>query len=80
MVDKAREIGANGIIGADFETSDILQGVATVFASYGTAVLLSGGTEPATVPQTQATGRTCSNCGKPVPSQAKFCPSCGSGL
>jgi hypothetical protein len=34
-----REIGANAIVGVDFETSDILQGTATVFAAYGTAVI-----------------------------------------
>ena len=35
----ARGIGANAIVGVDFETSDILQGTATVFAAYGTAVI-----------------------------------------
>lgn len=40
MVEKAKEMGANAIIGVDFETSDILNGVATLFASYGTAVVL----------------------------------------
>ena len=33
-------MGANAVIGADFETSDILQGTATVFAAYGTAVIV----------------------------------------
>jgi uncharacterized protein YbjQ (UPF0145 family) len=31
---------ANAVIGADFETSDILQGSATVFSAYGTAVVI----------------------------------------
>jgi len=40
LIKNAREMGANAVIGADFETSDILQGTATVFASYGTAVII----------------------------------------
>jgi uncharacterized protein YbjQ (UPF0145 family) len=30
LVEKAAEMGANAIVGADFETSDILQGTAVV--------------------------------------------------
>ena len=40
MIESARRMGANAIIGVDFETSDILQGTATVFASYGTAAIV----------------------------------------
>lgn len=40
MIENAQKTGANAIIGADFETSDILQGTATVFASYGTAAIV----------------------------------------
>jgi uncharacterized protein YbjQ (UPF0145 family) len=40
LVEKAAEIGANAIVGADFETSDILQGTATLFSAYGTAVVV----------------------------------------
>jgi uncharacterized protein YbjQ (UPF0145 family) len=40
LIKNAREMGANAVIGADFETSDILQGMATIFASYGTAVII----------------------------------------
>jgi len=40
MIESARRMGANAIIGVDFETSDILQGTATVFASYGTAAVV----------------------------------------
>ena len=40
LIESAKKIGANAIIGVDFETSDILQGTATVFASYGTAALV----------------------------------------
>lgn len=36
----AKKMGANAVIGTDFETSDILQGTATVFAAYGTAVII----------------------------------------
>ncbi len=39
MVEKATKIGANAIVGADFETSDILQGTVTLFSAYGTAVI-----------------------------------------
>jgi len=39
LIENAKKIGANAIIGVDFETSDILQGTATVFAAYGTAVV-----------------------------------------
>ena len=35
--ENARRMGANAIIGADFETSDILNGTATIFSAWGTA-------------------------------------------
>ena len=40
LIDKAKTIGANAVIGTDFETSDILQGTATLFSAYGTAVIV----------------------------------------
>jgi uncharacterized protein YbjQ (UPF0145 family) len=40
LVENAKKIGANAIIGVDFETSDILQGTATIFSAYGTAVII----------------------------------------
>ncbi len=40
LIDNATQIGANAVIGADFETSDILQGTATLFSAYGTAVVV----------------------------------------
>jgi len=40
MVENARGMGANAVVGADFETSDILQGTATIFSAYGTAVII----------------------------------------
>ena len=40
LIDKAKAAGANAVIGADFETSDILQGTATLFSAYGTAVIV----------------------------------------
>lgn len=40
LIEKASKMGANAVIGADFETSDILQGTATVFSVYGTAVVI----------------------------------------
>lgn len=39
LVENAERMGANAVLSADFETSDILQGTATVFATYGTAVI-----------------------------------------
>jgi len=40
LIDVATRMGANAVIGADFETSDILQGMATLFSAYGTAVVV----------------------------------------
>ncbi len=40
LIDKAKAMGANAVIAADFETSDILQGTATLFSAYGTAVIV----------------------------------------
>ena len=40
LIDKATRMGANAVIGADFETSDILRGTATLFSAYGTAVVV----------------------------------------
>lgn len=39
LIENAAKTGANAIVGADFETSDILQGIATLFSAYGTAVI-----------------------------------------
>jgi uncharacterized protein YbjQ (UPF0145 family) len=33
-------MGVDAIVGADFETSDILRGTATLFSAYGTAVVI----------------------------------------
>jgi len=40
LVENASKMGANAVVGADFETSDILQGTATTFSAYGTAVVI----------------------------------------
>jgi len=40
LIENAQKMGANAIVGADFETSDILQGTATTFSAYGTAVVI----------------------------------------
>lgn len=40
LVENARSIGANAVVRTDFETSDILNGTATIFSAYGTAVIL----------------------------------------
>ena len=40
LIDKAKAMGANAVIATDFETSDILQGMATLFSAYGTAVVV----------------------------------------
>jgi uncharacterized protein YbjQ (UPF0145 family) len=40
LVENAQRLGANAVVGADFETSEILQSTATVFSAYGTAVVI----------------------------------------
>ena len=40
LIENARKMGANAVVGTDFETSDILQGTATIFSAYGTAVVI----------------------------------------
>jgi len=40
LIENASRMGANAIVGTDFETSDILQGTATTFSAYGTAVVI----------------------------------------
>lgn len=40
LIDKAKSMGANAVIGNDVETSDILQGMATLFSAYETAVVV----------------------------------------
>ena len=40
LVNNAKKIGANAVVRADFETSDILRGTATLFSAYGTAVVV----------------------------------------
>jgi len=40
LIEAAKRMGANAVISADFETSDILQGMATLFSAYGTAVVV----------------------------------------
>jgi uncharacterized protein YbjQ (UPF0145 family) len=39
LVENAKKMGANAVIATDYETSEVLQGTATVFACYGTAVV-----------------------------------------
>jgi len=39
LIENAKKIGANAVLSVDFETADILQGTATVFSVYGTAVI-----------------------------------------
>jgi uncharacterized protein YbjQ (UPF0145 family) len=48
LVEMAGNVGANAILSTDFETTDILQGSATVFSAFGTAVYLESipGSEP----------------------------------
>jgi len=40
LIENARKMGANAVVRADFETSDILNGTATLFSAYGTAVVI----------------------------------------
>jgi uncharacterized protein YbjQ (UPF0145 family) len=38
LIENAKSIGASAVVRTDFETSDILNGTATIFSAYGTAV------------------------------------------
>jgi uncharacterized protein YbjQ (UPF0145 family) len=40
LIENARKMGANAVVRADFETSDILNGTATLFSAYGTAAII----------------------------------------
>ena len=40
LLENAKSVGANAIVRTDFETSDILNGTATIFSAYGTAVIM----------------------------------------
>ena len=40
LIDNAKSVGADAVVRTDFETSDILNGTATIFSAYGTAVIL----------------------------------------
>jgi len=77
MMDKAREVGANAVVSADFETSDILQGIATIFAAYGTAVVVKPIGQATVAPRVE---NLCPNCKAPIPVGSSFCQSCGTKL
>ncbi len=40
LIQNAQKMGANAVISTDFETSDILNGTATIFSTYGTAAIV----------------------------------------
>jgi len=40
LIENAKSAGATAIVRTDFETSDILNGTATIFSAYGTAVIM----------------------------------------
>ncbi|MEJ2272580.1 MAG: heavy metal-binding domain-containing protein [Candidatus Bathyarchaeota archaeon] len=40
LIENAKNIGADAVVRTDFETSDILNGTATIFSAYGTAVII----------------------------------------
>jgi uncharacterized protein YbjQ (UPF0145 family)/ribosomal protein S27AE len=40
LIENGKSVGANAIVRTDFETSDILNGTATIFSAYGTAVII----------------------------------------
>lgn len=40
LIENAKSVGANAVIRTDFETSDILNGTATLFSAYGTAAII----------------------------------------
>jgi uncharacterized protein YbjQ (UPF0145 family) len=74
LMENAQKMGANAVIGAEFETSDILQSSAIVFTTYGTAVVV----EP--LGEGVVTGGLCPDCGAENSPEAKFCTKCGTAL
>ena len=40
LIENAKSFGANAVVRTDFETSDILNGTATIFSAYGTGVII----------------------------------------
>lgn len=74
LIENAIKMGANAVIGTDFETSDILQSSAIVFSVYGTAVVTE-------LIEAAAGDRShCQNCGAENSSEAHFCTKCGATL
>jgi len=65
------------VVSADFETSDILQGIATIFAAYGTAVVIKPTGQATAAPPVE---HVCPNCKAPIPTGSSFCQSCGTKL
>ena len=74
LKENAKNMGANAVLAADFETSDILQSTAIVFSTYGTAVIVEVNGQKEMVK-----GR-CPNCGTENSPEAHFCTKCGTSL
>ena len=74
LTENARNMGANAVLSADFETSDILQSTAIVFSVYGTAVVIE------TIAQKEAVKGRCPSCGTENSPEAHFCTKCGTAL
>ena len=74
LMESAKKIGANAVLAADFETSDILQSTAIVFSVYGTAVVVEA------IGQKEAVKGRCPSCGTENSQEAHFCTKCGTPL
>jgi len=48
-----------------------------VGAGFGAGMVMAQSMMDALKPDTASATKPCVKCGKPVPSQAKFCPECG---
>ena len=74
LVENAKNIGANAVLSADFETSDILQSTAIVFSTYGTAVIIEA------IELKDVMKGSCQSCGADNSPDARFCNKCGTTL
>ena len=61
MLDHARQLGANAVIGIDYDATEIMQGVTEVLC-YGTAVIVT--------PSASSSSWRCCSCARPVSSPA----------
>ena len=74
LMENASNMGANAVLAADFETSDILQSTAIIFSVYGTAVVVDA------IGQQETVRGRCPSCGTDNSPEARYCSKCGTSL